>query len=266
MTVEDVLRHARPARGVVRYAGPEAVGRVVAEALEEARSAREGLDEAELWTQLYRIVAHCTGPVPELVRLAAALTTGEKRADALPAAEFVVGPEFDEWADKIRSRLDVFPYRWIRAVRLLAAGFDGPLPVLLEAAQRQDDEIPRPNGALADHCAPALLLGLAPGAVIETVVARLDPPLLTLIARTTYSVDIVRALVRRGDRQLWDTLLDGTRATWSLSARADPDSFTWRSLQNKVLIPALLAQDDPRLNTVTLRSAEPLRTRLAGLD
>ncbi|MFH0177459.1 hypothetical protein [Streptomyces cacaoi] len=253
VTVEDVLRHAHPARGVVRYADPEAVGRVVTEALEEARSARQDLDEAELWTQLYRIVPHCTGPVPELLRLAAALTAGEERVDALPAAEFVVGPEFDDWADKVRSRLDVFPSHWNRAVRLLAAGFDGPLPALLEAAQRQGDEIPEPNGALADHCAPALLLGLAPGAVIETVVARLDLPLCTLLARTTYSTDIVQALVRRGDRQLWDALLDGNRATWPLDAPGYGDPLDWRGLRMNVLVPALLAQDDSRLNARLVR-------------
>lgn len=257
VNVEDVLRHARPARVVVRYADPEAVGRVVTEAIEEARSAREDLDEAELWTQLYRIVPYWTGPVPELLRLAVALTEDGKLADVLsavlPAAEFVVRPEFGDWADKVRRRLDVFPALWTRAVRLLAAGFAGPLPALLEAAQRNGEEIDEPNGTLTDHCAPALLLALAPGAVIETVVARLDLPLCTLLARTTYSADIVRALVRRGDRQLWDTLLDGTRATWPLDRPGNDGPLEWRALQMDVLIPALLAQDDPRFNARLVR-------------
>ncbi|MGW6525572.1 hypothetical protein [Streptomyces sp. NPDC054962] len=253
VTVEDVLRHAHPARGVVRYAAPEAVGRVVAEALEEARSTREDLDEAELWTQLFRIVAHCTGPLPELVRMAAALTTGKEQVDVLPAAEFVVRPEFDESADKVRRRLDVFPSRWTRAVRLLAAGFEAPLPALLEAAQRHGGETAGPNSALADHSAPALLLGLASGTVIETVVARLDLPLCTLIARTTHSADIVRALVRRGDRQLWDTLLDGTRATWPVDRPGSNRILEWRKLQKDTLVPALLAQDDPQLNARLVR-------------
>ncbi|WP_314221825.1 hypothetical protein [Streptomyces zaehneri] len=270
VTVEDVLRHARPARGVVRYADPAAVGRVVTEALEAARSAQD-LDEAELWTQLYRTVAHCTVPVPELVRLAAALTGGEERADTLPAAEFVVSPEFDDWAGKVRGRLDVFPSRWARAVRLLAGGFDGPLPALLEAAQRREDEIPRPNGALADHCAPALLLGLAPGPVIETVVARLDLPLCTLLARTTYSGVIVRALVRRGDRQLWDTLIDETRTNRPPERPRSDRFLAWRKLLKDTLIPALLAQDDPRLNARLVREqfawstdAERVRAILSG--
>ncbi|MFG2573355.1 hypothetical protein [Streptomyces sp. NPDC048481] len=253
VTVEDVLRHAHPARGVVRHADPGAVGRVVTEALEEARSARGDLDEAELWTRLYGIVPYSAGPVPELVRLAAALTAGGEPVDVLPAAEFVVRPEFGDWAERVRTRLDVFPARWTRAVRLLAAGFDGPLPELLDSAQRQEDETGEPNRAFADHCAPALLLGLAPGAVIETVVARLSLPLCTLLARTTFSADTVRALVRRGDRRLWDTLLDGTRATWPFDGAGGDSGLTRRRMQTDVLIPSLLAQDDPRLNARLVR-------------
>ncbi|MGW1779296.1 hypothetical protein ACWCQQ_09145 [Streptomyces sp. NPDC002143] len=276
VTPDDVIRHARPAHGVVRYADPDDVGRVVTEALDQARTAWEGLDEAELWTQLYRVVRHSTSSVPRLLRLAAALAAdGGEPADVLPAAEFVVRPEFErQWATRVRERLDVFPSHWTRAVRLLAAGFHDPLPALLDAARQPEEEVSgasEPNGALVDHCAPARLLGLAPGAVIETVVSRLDPSLCTLLARTTYDTDTLQALVRRGDRGLWDTLLNGTRATWPLDRRGSNDFSDWRQLQERTLIPALLAQDDPPLNARLVRerfhrssSAPRVRAILSG--
>lgn len=267
VTEEDVLRHARPARGIVRYADPDAVGRVVTEAVERARTVWRGLDEAELWTRLYGIVRYGTVPVPELVRLAAAsAATGGEPVDVLPAAEFIVRPEFADRADEVRRRLDLFPARWSRAVRLLAAGFDGPLPALLDAAQEdrhEDRERDRERGreepsaeaetVLVDHCAPALLLGLAPGAVVETVVARLDQRLCTLLARSTFSADTVVALVRRGSPRLWDALLDGDSVTWPLDGPGAGRSFERRDLREEVLVPALLAQDDPRLNARLVR-------------
>ncbi|MFJ9740084.1 hypothetical protein [Streptomyces sp. NPDC101166] len=272
VTVEDVIRHARPAEGVIQHAGSDAVGRVVAETLEEIRSSRESLDETELWVQLLRVVRHCTAPAPGLLRLAAELTAGGKTVDVLPAAEFLVRPESADLADEVRQRLDVLPERWTRALRLLTAGFEGPLPALLDAARRHEEELPIPPGrSPADHCAPALLLELAPAAVIETVVARLDPPLCVLLARSSSSADVVCALVRRGDRQVWDTLLSGTRVPSPLHRAGETSRFDWARTRDETLIPALLAQNDPELNARLVREhfgwshyAERIRAILSG--
>ncbi|WP_327744567.1 hypothetical protein OG920_24740 [Streptomyces europaeiscabiei] len=254
VTVEDVVRHARPVRSIVRAVGNEHIGRIVAQVLDETRAAQPGVDEADVWTHLSRITPYSMAPLPRLVRHAVELAVGAETVDVLPAADFLVGPDLDDAsAKKVREHLSVLPAHWAKAVRLLANGFEGPLAALLDAATREEQQTPsaEPASMLVEHHAAAVLLGLAPGAVIDSAVARLDVPVRLLLARTTYSAETLQALVRHGDRQLWDILLNPRRLFWPLTG--SEGRLGWGHLRDETLVPALLAQDDPWLNARLVR-------------
>lgn len=254
VTVEDVVRHARPVRSIIRPVDKEHIGRIVQELLDEARAERPGMDEADVWSHLSRITPYSMAPLPRLMRLAVELSAGKETVDVLPAADFLIGPDFDDaGAKNVREHLGILPAHWVRAVRLLANGFEGPLAALLDAAAREDQDAssaasePTP----VEHPAAAVLLGLAPGAIIDSVVARLDVAVRILLARTTYCAETLQSLVRHGDRQLWDILIDPSRIFWPMES--NKDRFKWADLRDDMLVPALLAQDDPWLNTRLVR-------------
>ncbi|MGW2017890.1 hypothetical protein [Streptomyces sp. NPDC001927] len=247
VTPADVLRHAHPVHALVASVPGDTIAHALAEFL-----AREGIDtpsaEARLWLALRRLTPYFAGPLPRLLRTAARLADGGTPLDVVPAADLLVGPGREEAADLVRGRLGVTPGPWTHAVRLLASGFDGTLAELLDAARAEPSAEPGPAPVL--HGAPAALLGLAPAGLADVVVSRLDVPTRLVLVRTARHADTVRALVRSGDRLVWDTLLDRSR----VHVPADPPfPSLYGRLRREVLIPALLAQDDPWLNTRLVR-------------
>lgn len=252
---EDVLRHAGPCGELLHAVPREVVGRALAEFL-----AREGFDtpaaEARLWLALRRLTPYFAGPLPHLLSTAARLAGGGEPLDVVPAAELLVGPGPREAAGLVRDRLGSAPGTWTRAVRLLVEGFDGTLPELLDAVGAVDGVEPSEGQgqepAPVLHGAAAALLGLAPGRIADAVVGGLGVPARLVLVRTTRHADTVRALARHGDRMVWDALLDRGR----VKLPSDPP-YLWPygKLRNDVVIPALLAQDDPWLNARLVREA-----------
>ncbi|MFF4583673.1 hypothetical protein ACFY15_35745 [Streptomyces sp. NPDC001373] len=246
VTPEDVLRHARPVQRLLPHAPREPLGRLVAELLRQA-GADTPEAEARLWLALRRLTPYFSGTLPQLLHTAARLSEGGAPLDVVSAADFLTGPGPHEAAELVRGRLGGSPGPWVHAVRLLAAGFDGTLPELLDAASADPQDAP--GRAAVVHGAPAALLGLAPREVVAAVVGRLDVPTRVVLVRTTTSADILRALVRHGNRLVWDALLDAPR----LKNPSEPFGWGRAGLYSEVLVPELLAQDDPWLNARLVR-------------
>ncbi|MFD0354650.1 hypothetical protein ACFVHW_13075 [Streptomyces sp. NPDC127110] len=247
VTPEDVLRHAHPVHALLHGVPEDTTARAVAEFL-----AQEGIDtpaaEARMWLGLRRLTPYYAGPLPRLLRTAARLGDDGSPLDVVPAADLLVGPGREEAAGLVRDRLGAAPGPWAHAVRLLAAGFDGTLPELLGAAGAEPPAEPGPARLLQG--AAAALLGLAPAGLADAVVSRLDVPALLVLVRTTRDPGTLRALVRSRDRQVWDALLDGPR----VPLPSDPPyPWPYGRLREEVLIPELLAQDDPWLNARLVR-------------
>ncbi|MCX5192384.1 hypothetical protein OOK31_00520 [Streptomyces sp. NBC_00249] len=251
VTPEEVLRHARPAQGVLGGAPGEVIGRIVEECFGSAETeagAGGPTAEAGFWLALRRLTRYSSGPLPQLLRTAVRLAGGGAPLEVVPAADFLVGPERDDAADMIRERLGGTAGPWVHAVRLLTAGFDGTLPELLDAAA---SELPlEPGRDTLLRCAPAALLGLAPREVIDAAVGELDVAARVALVRTTRSPDTLLALAEHGDRLVWDALLDAPGVRWPVKT---PDSRGPRGLREDVVVPALLAQDDPWLNARLVR-------------
>ncbi|MFJ8013771.1 hypothetical protein [Streptomyces sp. NPDC096339] len=249
VTPEDVLRHARPTQGVLGGAPGDVIGRIIQECFGSLEAGAGGpTAEAGAWLALRRLTRYSSGPLPQLLRTAVRLAGGGAPLDVVPAADFLVGPERDDAADMIRERLGGAAGPWAHAVRLLTAGFDGTLPELLDAAASGLPLEPGPDTLLL--CAPASLLGLAPREVIDAAVGELDVATRVALVRTTRSADTLPALVKHGDRLVWDALLDAPRVRWPIKT---PDSRSLRNLREEVAVPALLAQDDPWLNARLVR-------------
>ncbi|MFB6577398.1 hypothetical protein ACFCYC_08140 [Streptomyces sp. NPDC056402] len=246
VTPEDVLRHARPVQRLLPHAPREPLGRLVTELLRQA-GAGTPATEARLWFALRRLTPYFSGPLPQLLHTAARLSQGGAPLDVVPAGDFLVGPGPDVAAELVRGRLGETPGPWVHAVRLLTAGFEGTLPELLDAATGKPQD--GPGRAAVLHGAPAALLGLAPGEVVDAVVGRLDVPTRVVLVRTTQSADTLRALVQHGNRLVWDALLDAPR----VKNPSDPFGWGAADLYDDVLVPELLAQDDPWLNARLVR-------------
>lgn len=246
VTVEDVLRHARPVQRLLPHAPHEPLGRLVTELLRQ-EGAGTPATEARLWFALGRLTPYFSGSLPQLLHTAARLGEGSAPLDVVPAADFLVGPGPAEAAELVRGRLGETPGPWVHAVRLLTAGFEGTLPELLDAATAEPQD--GPGRAAVLHGAPAALLGLAPGEVVDAVVGRLDVPTRVVLVRTTRSADTLRALVQHGNRLVWDALLDAPR----VKNPSEPFGWGAADLYDDVLLPELLAQDDPWLNARLVR-------------
>ncbi|MDK9497552.1 hypothetical protein QEZ40_002493 [Streptomyces katrae] len=247
VTPEDVLRHAHPLQGLLHDVPEDTIARAVAEFL-----VQEGIDtplaEARMWLGLRRLTPYFAGPLPRLLRTAARLGDDGSPLDVVPAADFLVGPGPEEAVGLVRDRLGAAPGPWARAVRLLAAGFDGTLPELLGAACAEPPAEPGPARLLQG--AAAALLALAPAGLADAVVGRLDVPTRLVLVRTTRDPGTLRALVRGRERLVWDALLDGPR----VPLPSDPPyPLPYGRLRDEVLIPELLAQDDPWLNARLVR-------------
>ncbi|MFF2198313.1 hypothetical protein [Streptomyces sp. NPDC058157] len=251
VTPADVLAHARPAQDLLAPAPSDAVAALVEGAFGAAESADGPASGAGPWLALLRLTRFFSGPLPQLLRTAVRLAEGGTPLDTVPAADFLVGPDLDPAAGLVRERLGSDPGPWVRAVRLLAADFEGTLPELLDAASAEPAAQARP-GAARLRCAPAALLDLAPRALLDAVVGALDPATRVVLARTTLSPDLVRSLVGQGDRPLWDALLGAPHVGRPAEA---PDSATPRDLRDEVVVPALLALDDPWVNARLVREA-----------
>ncbi|MEU8773589.1 hypothetical protein [Streptomyces sp. NPDC048606] len=253
VTLDDVLRHARPVQRLLPHVPREPLGRLVTELLRH-EGATTPATEARLWLALRSLTPYFAGPLPGLLHTAARLGEGGAPLDVVPAADFLVGPGPVEAVERVRDRLGETPEPWAHAVCLLTAGFEGTLPELLDAAT--DGPRVGPRRAVVLHGAPAALLGLAPGEVVDAVVGRLDVPTRVVLVRTTRSADVLRSLVRHGNRLVWDALLDASR----LKSPADPFSWDVEEPCEDLLLPELLAQDDPWLNARLVRG-ESTRTR-----
>ncbi|MDT9686952.1 hypothetical protein Q5762_01015 [Streptomyces sp. P9(2023)] len=197
---------------------------------------------------LRRLTGYFSGPLPQLLRTAVRLSGGGAPLGVVPAADFLVGPELDPAADLVREKLGGSPGPWVNAVRLLASGFEGTLPELLDAAPA---ELPfEPGRAAFLHGGPATLLGLAPGDVIDAAVGSLDVPTRVVLARTSVSPGTLRALAAHGHRHVWEALLIAPRVRPPIEKPGSPDLSRRRT---NIIIPALLAQDDPWLNACLVR-------------
>ncbi|MEU9996529.1 hypothetical protein [Streptomyces sp. NPDC050848] len=247
VSAEDILRYARPVQGTLAFAPSEAVGRIVEEHFAQVAT-EDPAAEAGLWMALRRLTPYFSGPLPQLLRTAVRLSGGGAPLDVVPATDLLVGPERDAAADLVRERLGGSPGPWVNAVRLLAAGFDGTLPELLDAASAEPSF--EPGGSTFLHGGPAALLGLAPVDVVDPVVGALDVPTRVVLARTSVSASTLRALVAHGDRQVWDVLLTAPRVRPPIEEPGSPD-FSHR--HDDIIVPALLAQDDPWLNARLVR-------------
>ncbi|MFF9011453.1 hypothetical protein ACF09C_00550 [Streptomyces sp. NPDC014870] len=245
---EDVLRYARPVQVAVGSAPAEAVDRFVQEHLAPL-VAEDPAAEAGLWLALRRLTPYFSGPLPALLRTAVRLRGGGAPLDVVPAADFLAGPDRDTAADLVRERLGPAPGPWIHAVRLLATGFDGTLPELLDSARTVEPHV-EPGAATRLLVGPAALLGLAPADVVDAVVAGLDRPTRVVLARTSVSAGTLRALVALGDREVWDVLLT---APFVRPPIAKPGTEAFSNRRADVLVPAMLAQDDPWLNARMVR-------------
>ncbi|KOU63085.1 hypothetical protein ADK55_08480 [Streptomyces sp. WM4235] len=244
---EDVLRYAHPVQDMICFAPVEAVGRIIEERFGRAATG-DPAAEAGLWMALRRLTGYFSGTLPQLLRTAVRLSEGGAPLDVVPVADFLVGPERDAAADRVRERLGGSPGLWANAVRLLAAGFDGTLPELLDAVSA---ELPvEQSRSVLLHAAPAALLGLARGDVVGAVVSGLDVPTRVVLARASVSEDTLRALVAHGDRQVWDTLLTAPQVRPPI---VEPGTPEFSDRRPDIVIPALLAQDDPWLNARLVR-------------
>ncbi|MEU4272579.1 hypothetical protein [Streptomyces sp. NPDC026092] len=179
VTPEDVLRYDRPVQSALVFAPGEAVAQVIEEHGAPAAT-EDPAAEAALWMTLWRLTGYFSGPLPALLRTAVRLSGGGAPLDVVPAADFLVGPGRDTAADLVRERLGEAPGPWLSAVRLLATGFAGTLPELLDAASAEQPV--EPGRATFLHVGPAALLGLAPDEVVDPVGAGLDVPTRVVLA------------------------------------------------------------------------------------
>ncbi|MFF7297590.1 hypothetical protein [Streptomyces sp. NPDC008265] len=248
VTPEDVLGHARPVvEGLLAAAPYAAVGAIVDECSGRAEGAGPEA-EAGFWLALWSLTGYFAGPLPRLLRTAVRLAGGGAPVDTVPAADFLVGPDRDAEADTVRERLGLTTGPWLHAVRLLAGDFAGTLPELLDAASA--GPAPQPDAGPRLRTGPAALLALAPREVVDAVVGGLDEPTRVVLARTTRHEETLRALVRHGGRLVHDALLDAPRVARTTAA---DDFWEVRELREELVLPALLALDDPWVNARLVR-------------
>ncbi|MFK0257986.1 hypothetical protein [Streptomyces sp. NPDC090445] len=182
---------------------------------------------------------------------------GEAEAQwrAVPAGDFrragATTAPLPEVERRIRARLGGDEQAWQSAFELLADGFTGDLPALLDAAARHDPAGADPDTPVSPRNEVAWLIRMAPGDLPQRLLRRLAPGARLELASGSTAGPLLQALIDTGDRAVWQRLLGGSYGRQYRSGSREAEFER-----------AFLTRDDPQVNEwllIGLNSGQPDR-------